>query len=244
MAAMQEYAPLRERVYIGDMGQSVYHDESLLPSRPTAYKGWTQESMTLAIKAIIEDGMSIRGAAEHYGVPKSTLGDRISGRVLPGAKSGPNTYLTSEEEEELANFLCRTALVGHARTRKEVLAIVNRILSSRGNNKEVSPGWWAAFLARHPKLSLRTPATLSISRANATDLVVIDNYFDELERALKENGLTDKPCQIFNIDETGMPLDPSPLKVVTWRGHKNPAQVSSGSKGQVTVVGCVCPCGI
>ena len=38
-----------------------------------------------AIKAVVDDGMSIRGAAEYYGVPKSTLGDRISGHVLPGA---------------------------------------------------------------------------------------------------------------------------------------------------------------
>ena len=86
---------------------------------------------------------------------------------------------------------------------------------------------------------MRTPATLSLARANATDRVVIDNYFDELERALDENRLVDRPCQIFNMDETGMPFDPQPLKVVAWRGHKNPTQVSSGLKSQVTVVGCV-----
>ncbi|CAI8052590.1 hypothetical protein GBAR_LOCUS28756, partial [Geodia barretti] len=40
MATMQEYAPLRERVYIGYVGPSVSdHDESLLPSRPCTYKG-------------------------------------------------------------------------------------------------------------------------------------------------------------------------------------------------------------
>ena len=236
-------APLRERVYVGDLGQSVSdlsdHDRSLLPSRPCNYKVWDEKSMMSAIKAVIDHGMSIRGAAEFYGVPKSTLGDRISGRVLPGSKSGPDTHLTSEEEEELAGFLCRTALIGHARTRKEVLAIVNRILPSRGKKKEVTPGWWASFVACHPKLTLCTPATLSLSRANATDPQVINTYFDELEMTLEENGLTDKPCQIFNMDETGMPLDPSPLKVVTCKGHKNPAQVSSGSKAQVTVVGCV-----
>ena len=87
----------------------------------------------------------------------------------------------------------------------------------------------------HPKLTLRTPTTLSLFRTNATDPQVINT----LEMTLEENGLTDKPCQIFNIDETGMPLDLSPLKVVTWSGDKTPAQVSSGSKVQVTVVGCV-----
>ena len=34
-------APLRERMYIGDLGQSVSDpDRSLLPSRPCTYKVW------------------------------------------------------------------------------------------------------------------------------------------------------------------------------------------------------------
>ena len=86
---------------------------------------------------------------------------------------------------------------------------------------------------------MRTPATLSLARASASDRYVIDRYFEELESAFEENGLVDKPCLIFNMDETGMPLDPKPLKIVTWKGHKNPSQVSSGLKSQVTVVGCV-----
>ena len=140
MVTSHEYAPLRERVYVCNVGQSVLEQtECIVPSRPFTYKGWMQESMTSVVKAVIEDGMSVWGAAEYYGVPKSTLGDHISGRALLGAKSGPNTYLSCEEEEELVNFLCRTALVGHARTRKEVFAIVNRVLSSRGRNKDVSP---------------------------------------------------------------------------------------------------------
>ncbi len=49
----------------------------------------------------------------------------------------------------------------------------------------------------------------------------------------------DQPCLIFNMDEGGMPLDPMPLKIVTWKGHKNPSNVSGGLKTQITVVGCV-----
>ena len=33
--------------------------------------------------------------------------------------------------------------------------------------------------------------------------------------------------------KTGMPLDHPPLKVVTFKGHKNPSQFSSGLKSQV-----------
>ena len=61
--------------------------------------------MSVALKAIIEDGQSVRRAAEDFGVPKSTLGDRVSGCILPGEVSGPLRYLDDEEEKELAQFV-------------------------------------------------------------------------------------------------------------------------------------------
>jgi hypothetical protein len=38
-----------------------------------------------AIHSVQHDGMSIRRAAEQYGVPKSSLVDRLTGRVLADA---------------------------------------------------------------------------------------------------------------------------------------------------------------
>ena len=61
------------------------------------------------MKAVIEDDMSICQASEKHHGPKSTVGDRVSGWVLPGATSGPASYLTSEEEEELVTFVCHVA---------------------------------------------------------------------------------------------------------------------------------------
>ena len=76
-------------------------------------------------------------------------------------------------------FLSRVAQIGHGRTRREVIAIVERILSSRGNTRTVTPGWWTSFTRRHPNLTLCTPTTLSLAKASASDR---DNYFDELAR--------------------------------------------------------------
>ena len=36
----------------------------------------------------------------------------------------------------------------------------------------------------------------------------------------------DKPSQVFNTDESGMPLDPPPLKVVVPRGAKHSQTVA------------------
>ena len=70
------------------------------------------------------DHLAIRCAAEEYDVPRSTLGDRISGRVVPGSTSGPPKYLSTQEEEELVQFLIDCASIGYPRSRLEVIAMV------------------------------------------------------------------------------------------------------------------------
>ena len=71
--------------------------------------------MSLALQAVNKGAP----AAIQYGVPKSTLGDRVSGRVLPGKNSGPPTYLNSLEEKELVQFLLRCCEIGYAKSRKQ-----------------------------------------------------------------------------------------------------------------------------
>ena len=117
LMAAYRHGPLRERVVKSSSVSSSTGVSQFLPLRPIRYKGWSHESMKAAMKAVIDDGMSIRDAAEQYGVPRSTLGDRISGRVLPGATSGPRTFLTSDEEEDCLSSaaLLRLGTVAHAK---------------------------------------------------------------------------------------------------------------------------------
>ena len=79
---------------------------SVSRERPPRYKEWGEEQLQRAYQDVKEGRLSIRRAAELYSVPKSTLSDRVSGRVQFGSDSGPARYLTDEDEEELANFLC------------------------------------------------------------------------------------------------------------------------------------------
>ena len=143
------------------------------------------------------NGMSLREAAAQYGVPKSKLGDRISGRVLLGAVSGPLPYLSSEEEDELVKFLLCSAAIGYPKSRKEVLSIVQNTVEKKNCNITVTNGWWEGFCHRHPNITLRTPAPLSKARVAASDPDVVQRYFDLLEQTMTENDIIDKPCQIF-----------------------------------------------
>ena len=207
--------------------------------RPSKYKAWDETKMARALMAVTKEGMTVRQAATHYGLPKSTLGDRVSGRVVTGATSGPATYLDQDEEEELVKFLLRCSEIGYAKSRKQVLSLVKRLMEKKRDNAPVTSGWWQSFCGRHPNLTLRAPAPLSKARAEATDPAMLTRYFDLLEEVLTENDLLDRPCQIFNMDESGMPLDPPHVKVVAERGVRNPVAPSSGDKAQITVVACV-----
>ena len=96
------------------------------------YKLWDKENMEMAV-AILEKGeVSIRRAAKIYNIPRSTLHDRVSGRINIDSKPGKKPYLTIEEEKELVSFFLKFAKIGYSRTPKEALAIVQHILENKG----------------------------------------------------------------------------------------------------------------
>jgi len=61
--------------------------------------------------AVANGQLTVFRTAQVYNVPKSTLHDRVSGKVRNGDKPGPNPYLSSTEEKELADFLVDVAKV-------------------------------------------------------------------------------------------------------------------------------------
>ena len=81
------------------------------PRKVTTCKQRSEESMLVAIEAV-KNGTAILQAAREHGVPRTTLYDRISGRVIHGTKPGPRNYLAPAEEKELSLFLDDTAKAG------------------------------------------------------------------------------------------------------------------------------------
>ena len=65
---------------------------------------------------------------------------------------------------------------------------------------------------------------------NAMNESNLKTYFDLLDTILEENALTSHPELIYNTDESGLPLNPRPPKVVGFRGQKKVRYQCSGSK--------------
>ena len=209
-----------------------------LSQRLPSYRGYSTVAMENAYEAAVTGTMSIRKAAEEYGVPRSTLHEKVTGKVALQVKSGSKNYLTDEEEVSLVDFLIGCASIGYAKSRKDVLAIAQQIVSIRKPGVEITKGWWDSFRRRHPEVTLRQAEPLSYARAAANNPKVIEKYFELLTETIEVNGLTQRPGQIFNCDETGMPLVHKPPKVVSHVQQRHPYAVTSGDKSQITVLVC------
>ena len=207
-------------------------------NRLPTYGGYGSGNMEKALEAVLAGRMSVRKAAEEHGVPRSTLHYRVTGKVAPNARSGAKRYLSDEEEAGLVDFLIGCASVGYAKSCKDVLALIQQIVSARDPKVEITRGWWDSFRARHPEVTLRHAEPLSYARAAASNPEIINRYFDLLEDVIKVNGLSKRPGQIFNCDETGMPLSHTPPKVIAQVGQKHPYSITSGDKSQITVLAC------
>jgi len=209
--------------------------ESLDTKRPLQYKLWTNENLKQACDAVIQ-GKSMRRAEVEFGIPKSTIHDHVSGHITGGS----NWYLTDKEETDLVNFLLKCSRIGYARSRKQIISLVQSyLLNIKHREVRVSNGWWEKFKSRHPQLAVRTGERLAYCRAVSSNQTILDNYFTTLQHTLTNNKLLNCPNRIYNIDETGFPLEYKPPKVIAKKGIKHPIVVTSNEKSQITVLSCV-----
>lgn len=139
------------------------------------------DSIQAARKAMESEGLSLRKAAERYGLPKSTLYDQVVGGRRCGA--GRPTVLTNEEEKSVVRTCQELAQLGFGLNRFLVGKVIRDYLLDQGREspfKDGVPGqkWWAGFFCRWPSLSERKPQHFPTNRANAS---VMNQYFANLK---------------------------------------------------------------
>ena len=77
-----------------------------------------------------------------------------------------------------------------------------------------------------------------------TTYLVIKDYSDLLDETLTKYKLTDKPAQIYNCDESGMPPEFKLLKIIAGKGPKRYDSVLLEIKilpENITIGGIACP---
>ena len=95
------------------------------------------------------------------------------------------------------------------------------------------------LMKRQPQLSFRKGNPTAGVRMDCLTKETMENDFELLKDTMVENNLMESPNRIYNVDETGMPLNRSAPKIVTGRGNKKVRYRTSGNKSQITGFGSV-----
>ena len=108
--------------------------------------------MCLAMEAVKEKLSSISQAAREYGVPYTTLYDRLSGKIAHEANPGPRPYLSKCEENDLSTFLVEVAKSGYGKSRQQVKSLASNAAHNKGllnSGNKLSNGWYYQFINRN-----------------------------------------------------------------------------------------------
>ena len=202
----------------------------------------------IAMTDVRDHGMSVREAAIKWNIPKSTLHDRLNGKVEYDRRSGPPSILTKVEENRLADWLIELAQRGFGRSKDDLLDAVKKLVEKDERKTPFvknRPGdrWYRSFMKRNPSVRLRSVRPLDKKRAKISS-ADLDEWFAGYEKFVNENGLSNCPSQIWNCDESGFDLQGRAGKIVGPSATKEkPYQVVTGTKEHITVLPCFNACG-
>jgi len=149
---------------------------------------------------------------------RATLQFRRSSRFTK-ARHGPRPVLGEDEEETIVKWAKECHRKGFPKWGEDIQASIKQYLDSslRQNpfkDNIPGPGWFKAFLRRHPELTTRTPEGVTAASSTVAEMD-IRKWFKQIEQYFQEKKLTDvlkDPSRIFNGDETNFQLCPKTKK--------------------------------
>lgn len=137
-------------------------------------KSYTEEQVAEALAAI-QNGTSLRQASKNWAIPKTTLANRLSGRLPREIAHESEQRFSVLEEEQLASWVLCQANLGFPPTYQELRIFAERVLRTKGDSTQLGKHWLAAFLKRNPNLkaqgSFRTRRDLKKVEGAATTQV-------------------------------------------------------------------------
>ncbi|TDH04785.1 hypothetical protein EPR50_G00136420 [Perca flavescens] len=203
-------------------------------------KKWTEEAMERALIEVKSGRCTVRRAAKEFGVPKSSLGDRVSGRVTPGSRSGPAQLITSADEELLVEFSLYMSKHGFPLTKQQLVSFASSIYKRQHRRvafSKLGQTWWLNFRKRQEKNITIQPADNVVrGRTVSVRKEAVDQFFHLLSTVMEAHGLRDKPLQILNCNEVGFHLGRK--RVILPKSASLGCKPTPGSRDHISILAC------
>lgn len=157
------------------------------------------ENDLLSAVSAVRSGSSIRQAAHDFGVPRSTLSERLDG-TKPHKKAHSNQMrLSLDQEAKLAEWALTQGQLGLPVSHAQIKEFAGRILLAAGDSTPLGKRWMKHFLLRNPEIKTRPTRRTESKRAEAATAEEIETRFNlrvsETQSDLEED-ISNKDFQI------------------------------------------------
>jgi hypothetical protein len=202
---------------------------------------YTEDDVQRALKEVAE-GKSVRKAHLDWGVPRSTLQDRIYGRVPQKEAQEPYQRLSPVQEQRLANWVLIQEALGQGPTHAQIRAFAGRILAAKRDATPLGKRWMAGFIRRNPILKTKKQFQIDSARVNGATSDILKAWFQKLEvpiiKAIKAENR-------WNMDEAGIMEGQGENGLVVGSIHKRFIQKKQpGSKAWTSFIECISATGV
>ena len=125
-------------------------------------RDYAEDDVALALLALKKMAPSIRKAALAYGVPFTTLKDRVDGAQPQNIAFEPFQKLSAVQAEHLAGWIVVQRAMGRPPTYAQIRSIAASVADPSGGTKTLGKNWLQAFLRRNPTIkALRRKSNLA-----------------------------------------------------------------------------------
>jgi hypothetical protein len=143
-------------------------------------KQYTEEDVDSALQAIAM-GRSLRKAALEWGIPRTTLRDRIDGTQPRSVAFSGLQRLSKVQEDHLTQWILTQEALGLPPTHAQVRTFVSRILATKGDDSALGKRWLDGFLRRNPVIKTQRSKSIDSKRVNGATTDIIRLWFRRFE---------------------------------------------------------------
>lgn len=178
-----------------------------------------------ALAAVRKNGMKVATACKLYGVPGSTIRNKLSGQVPDTmGRVGRSPVLGRDVEDKLVEWIKGISKMGFPIGKEGLIYSVKNLVEKANlptpfNRNTPGRKWFKLFMSRHHEISQKQSEYINRARSLITENNIRGWFRDTLELLTEENiEILDDPARIWNMDETAIFLCPKGSLVLAERG--------------------------
>ena len=152
-----------------------------MPQRNAGKESERENNLQLAMRAYRKGkASSMRAMAEKYGIPYSTLRDRLNGAQDRKSSREPMQLFTKQEEKAIVRWCNHLDDWGFPPKLTLVKQMAEHLIQKRAGQQTLGKHWLKRFLDRNPELASRFSSRLDRQRALASNPAVLRDYFTKV----------------------------------------------------------------